>query len=89
MSSSILSFIEEMRKLTKYTFVYRIDYWAFDHSPDIKPKHSICSILPGFSMEGKETEEELIEAIPLMKKLVVQSLEILKTQKRLNTILIK
>ena len=85
MNIEILKFLKEMKEKTEESFLYQENVWQFNHREEEIINYAISSTLNGFSEIKKETQEELINAFPLIRKLVEQLTEVRKTHKRIET----
>jgi len=88
MNTEIMQFIAELREVVDESFVYKAEVWQFNHRSNQEVKYSIAGNMKGFSEIVKDTEEELIAAFPLIRKLVGQLMEAKETDKKIKIKLI-
>lgn len=84
MNKDVIDFIDEMRRLTNESFWVGEEYIAYGSKDEIKTNYRLLSTLNGFSVIEKETEQELIQVLPLIKRKVFTLMEAKKIQERIN-----
>lgn len=83
MNKDVIDFINEMRNLTNEIFWAGVEHIAgFEN--EIKTTYRLLSTLNGFNVIEKETEQELIQVLPLAKRKVFTLMEAKKIQERIN-----
>lgn len=84
MNKDVIDFINEMRNLTNESFWVGVEYIAYGFKNEIKTNYKLLSTLSGFNSIEKETEQELIQVLPLVKRKVFTLMEARKIQERIN-----
>lgn len=84
MNKDVIDFIDEMRNLTNESFWITVEHIAYGFKNEIKTTYRLLSTLNGFNVIEKETEQELIQVLPLVKRKVFTLMEAKKIQERIN-----
>ncbi len=88
MNHKIISFIKELKEFTGDSFIYSCSVSAYGFQNELDIKYQLSSNLNGFSFVQKDTEQELIDVLPLVREQVRSLMDAKELKKQIDVKLI-
>ena len=88
MNTKLKAFVEHMKGLTGECWIYSIEHWGYSHCDSVT-KYILRSNMDGFSPIEKESEEDLLDVLDLIRAQVDRLMEAKDLNRLANQKLLK